>query len=143
VKDFIEQRIINAVRELLTGQVNTILSGMEFAIPIIEFGEYSAGYVVPVITLAACERTEKERVIRLDAYSVAITFSLPETPENELYCYAYSGAVDRAVYNDPTLGGAVDRAVITGKRYIPPKVAKCGEGWGLSIVLRLTAENEQ
>jgi len=38
--DFIEQRIIEAVRFLLAGRVNEILRESEFTIPVIEFGDY-------------------------------------------------------------------------------------------------------
>jgi len=141
LKDFIESRIIAAVQELLTGRVNGILSGFEYSIPVIEFGGWQgASSVVPVISLTACERSEKERIILLEAYSLTIAFSLPEMPESELYCYAYAGALSRAVYDDPTLGGVVDRAIVTGKKYLQPKKVNCGEGWGLIITLRLTLE---
>ena len=145
--DFIEQRIINAVRELLTGRVNDLLGKMEIAIPIIEFGDFGSGYAVsPKIELTSCERTEKERVIRLDAYRLTITFNLPDTPESEVHCFAYSGAISSAVNDDPTLGGDADRAVITEKKYTAPKKLHCGEGWGLAISLRVTIDtviNEQ
>jgi len=141
MKDLVEPRIIGAVRKLLCSQVNEMLGEMEGPIPLIDFSDYKGGaVVVPVINLVSCERTEKERIIRLDAYSMTITFSLPEMPESELHCYAYSGAVTRAFYDSPTLGGVVDRAVITGKKYIQPKKPNCGEGWELVISLRLTVE---
>ena len=140
----IEPKIIEAVRGLLTGRVNEILREAEFVIPIIEFGDYEGGYAMsPVISLCSCERSDKERIIQLDAYTLTITFSLPETPEGELYCYAYSGAVSRALYDNPTLGGVADRAVITGKKYGSPKKPYCGEGWELVVTLRLTVENEE
>jgi hypothetical protein len=60
-----------------------------------------------------------------------------------LHCYAYSGAVSRALYDDPTLGGTVDRAVITGKKYIQPKKTHCGDGWQVIISVRLTIENDK
>ena len=119
MKDFVETRIVTAVRGLLAGKVNEILSEGQFSIPLIEFTEYRGGSVVSVvITLAASEQTEKERIIRLDAYTLTITFSFADTPESELYCYAYSGAVGKAVIDNPTLGGVVDRAVITPERSI-------------------------
>ena len=139
--DFIEQRIIEAVGKMLTGRVNEALSGVEFLVPVIEIGGRGNGFAVsPTISLSSCERTEKERIIRLDAYTLTISFELAETPETELLCYAYAGAVGRAVYDDPTLGGVVDRAVLTGKKYVPPKKPHCGEGWAVIITLRLTTE---
>jgi hypothetical protein len=141
MNDFIEQRIVEAVRELLTGRVNELLGGIHYSVPLIEFGNYSGGNVViPVIGLSTCERTEKERIIRLDAYSLAIVLTLPETLESELFCYAYSGAISRAVFDNPTLDGIVDRAVIIGKKYVPPKKINCGQGWELVITLRITVE---
>ena len=137
----IEPSIIRAVRKLLAGRVNELLLDAEFSIPAIEFGEYRGGdAVVPAIALSACERTEKERIIRLDAYSLSISFTVPETLEAEWQCYAYAAAVSRAVAEDPTLGGIADRAVITGKKYSPPKRPYCGEGWGVAISLRVTVE---
>ena len=141
MKDFIETRIIAAVRGLLCGAVNELIRNSEYDIPVIEFGDYGCGYAaVPVISLASCECTEKERIIRLDTYVVTITLTLPESAESELYCYAYSGAIGRAIYDDPTLGGVVDRAVITGKKYIAPENLHCGKNWELIITVRVTVE---
>jgi len=138
---YIEETIIKAVKERLTGRVNEILRETDFSIPIIEFGSCGCGdVVVPVISLNSCEKSEKERIIRLDAYSLTITFSLPETTESELFCYAYSGAIGRAFYDDPTLGGIVDRAIIIEKKYVLPKKPHCGEGWELVIYVRVTVE---
>jgi hypothetical protein len=139
--NFIEQRIIGAVRGLLNGRVNEILRDEEFPTPVIEFGDFGCGYAVaPVVALSSCERTEKERVIRLDAYSLTIAFTLPESFEAESQCYAYAGAVCMALKENPTLGGVVDRAVVSGEKYVPPKKPHCGEGWGVVISLRLTVE---
>jgi len=141
MKDLIEARILSAVRGLLTGRVNEILQGMENAVPVIEFGEYcGVDSIVPLIALSYCERNEKERIVRLEAYSLSITFCLPETRESELYCYAYSGTVSRSIYDDPTLGGVVDRAIVTGKKYIAPRTPHCGDGWSLEMTLRITVE---
>ena len=141
MKDFIEQRIIATIRELLTKRVNEILRDEEFPAPVIEFGDYQGvGSVAPVIALSSCEKSEKERVIRLDAYSLTIVFSLPESFEAENQCYAYAGAVCMALKENPTLDGVVDRAVVSGEKYTPPKKPHCGEGWGVVISLRLTVE---
>jgi hypothetical protein len=141
MKDFIEQQIIGAVRGLLTGRVNEILGEWEFLIPIIEFGNIGRAYAVaPVIALASCERTEKERIIRLDTYSLTITFFVQEHDDSELYCYGYSAAVCKALEENPTLTGVADRAVVIGKKYAPPKHPKCGEEWEVVITLRITVE---
>ncbi|MDR2476823.1 MAG: hypothetical protein LBD18_03445 [Treponema sp.] len=138
---FVEQQILTAVRGLLAGRVNEILGEMECAVPVIELGEYRGGsVVVPVVSLSTCERSEKERVIRLDAYALTIGFSLPETPESELYCYAYAAALERALGENPALGGAASRAVLSGKKYLAPKKPHCGDGWEVVLTLRLTVE---
>jgi hypothetical protein len=143
-KDLIELRILGAIRKLLTGRVNELLHDFEFDIPIIEFGNFGCGYgMVPMIALSLCECSEKERTLRLDAYTVTISFSLPETFESEVQCYAYCGAVCRAIKESPTLGGVVDRVTITGEKYTPPKKPGCGDGWGVAITLKVTIENER
>jgi hypothetical protein len=141
MSDFIEQKIIEAIRGLLAGRVNEILHDCQFLIPVIEFGTFSGiSVVTPTITLAGCEQSEKERIIRLDVYMLTVAFSLPEIPESELYCYAYSAAVEKAIKENGTLGGIVDRVVIAGKKYVPPKKAGCGQGWELTISIRITVE---
>ena len=140
---FIEQGITEAVRFLLIGRVNEILSAWEFVVPVIEFGNIGSMYAVaPVVSLSGCEQTEKERIIRLDAYSLAVNFTLQEHEDGELFCYAYSAAFGKALGEDVTLGGVAERAVITNKKYIPPKKPNCGEGWGLTLSLRITVAGE-
>jgi len=140
---FIEHQIISVAREIFTERVNEMLCDMRFPVPPVEFADYFGGSaVVPAVVLSSCERTEKERITLLDAYSLTVTFTLPETPESELQCYAYSGAISRAIYDNPTLCGVADRAVITGKKYLSPKKPNCGEGWQLVISLRVTVEGK-
>ena len=139
--DFIEARIISAVRGLLVGRVNKILGEMEFAVPAVELGEYLGGsVVVPVIVLSTCERSEKERIIRLDVYSLTIAFSVPESPESELYCYAYAAAVEKALGENMALDGTASRAVLIGKKYVAPKKPHCGDSWEVVLTLRVTVE---
>jgi hypothetical protein len=141
MKEFVEQRITRAMRGLLAGRVNEILGEADLYIPPVEFGEYAGSTaIVPAICLSTSERTEKERIIRLDAYCLTIAFALPETAEGELFCYACAAAVELAVMENPTLDGIADRTVITGKRYKPPKVPYCGEGWEVIITMRVTVE---
>jgi len=142
MKDFIEQQIIRAIRELLTKRVNEILLNEEFDVPLIEFGNYNGGSVVsPAVTLDLCEKSEKERIIRLNAYSLTITFTLPEKIETVTQCYAYTFAVCTALKENPTLGGVADRAVVTGEKYILPKLRNSGQEWQVIITLRVTVEN--
>jgi hypothetical protein len=141
MKAFIEQQIIDAVKNLMTGRVNELLSEFEFQLPVIEFSDYQGQFiVVPVINLTTCERTEKERIIRLDVYSMSIHFSFPETTESELYCYVFSAALNEALNEDPTLGGIADRAILMEKKYIPPNRPNCGDSWKIVISLRITVE---
>jgi hypothetical protein len=139
---FIEENIINSLKSLLEGRVNELLGETEYPIHPVEFGSYRGRSVVsPVIALSTCERSEKERVIRLDAYSLTITFTVPEHPDGERNCYAYASSVATALGNDPTLGGATSRAELTGKKYAPPKQSGAGGDWGVTLTLRVTAEN--
>jgi hypothetical protein len=77
---FIEEKLLNSVKKLLTGWVNELLREVEYPIPPIEFGRFvSGGYAVaPVLRLSTCERSKKERIIQLDAYALTITFTVPE-----------------------------------------------------------------
>jgi hypothetical protein len=141
MQDFIELQIISAVRGLLAGKVNELLGDMQFSIPLVEFGNYEGGdVVVPVVALSSCERSEKERIIRLDAYTLSITFNVPENEDSEFFCYAYGSAVCRALELNPTLGGVADRVAVSGKKYVEPQKSRGGEPWQLVITLRITVE---
>jgi hypothetical protein len=138
---FIEEIIINSLKSLLAGQVNELLEEAEFPIPPIEFGNYRGGSVIsPVITLSTCERTEKERIIRLDAYTLTITFAVPETPAGERNCYAYASSVATVLRENPTLGGATSRAVLTGKKYTKPKQSGTGADWEVELKIHVLVE---
>jgi hypothetical protein len=129
---YIEEILLNSVKKLLTGRVNELLEETEYPIPPVEFGSYRGGPIVsPVITLSTCERSEKERIIRLDAYTLAVTFTVPEHPDGDRNCYAYARAVAAALLENPTLGGVASRAVLTGKKYAPPKHLGTGADWEL------------
>jgi hypothetical protein len=138
---FIEEKLLNSVEMLLSRRVNELLGEMEYPIPPIELGNYRGGSVmVPAIALSTCEGSEKERIIRVDAYSLTITFTVSEYPAGEQNCYAYAGAVAAALREDPALGGIASRAVLTGKKYSPPRTPHCGEGWEVVLTLRVTVE---
>jgi len=138
---YTEEAIIGAVKRLLTGKVNDVLRGLEFQIPIIEFGIFRGDTVIaPLVSLSSCEQTEKERIIKQDTYSITITFPVLDTVESELYCYAYAAAFQKALCEDVTLGGVADRVVITSKKYVPPKKADCGMEWETVISLRIIVE---
>jgi hypothetical protein len=138
---FIEEIIINSLKSLLSGRVNELLGETEYPIPPIEFGAYRGGSaVVPVIGLSTCERSEKERIIRLDAYTLTATFTVPEYPEGERNCYAYASSVATALGENPTLGGAASRAVLTGKKYAPPKHPGTGGDWEVELKIHVLVD---
>jgi hypothetical protein len=138
---YIEEILLNSVKKLLTRRVNELLGKTEYPIPPVEFGNYRGGSIVsPVITLSACERSEKERIVRLDAYTLTVTFTVPEHPDGERNCYAYAGAVATALLENPTLGGVANKAVLTGKKYVPSKQNGTGGDWGVTLTLRVTTE---
>jgi hypothetical protein len=138
---FMEESIIGAVRGLLTGRVNEVLGEADCSVPPIEFSERQGGnYAIrPEIRLCEGKRTEKDRIVRLDVYSLAVSFSVPGI-DGERNCYAYAAAVDAAVAEDTTLGGIVDRAVLESREYVRPKHANCGEDWEVVLNFRITSE---
>jgi hypothetical protein len=139
--NLIEESIYNSVKSFLSGRVNELLGEMEYPIPLIEFNPLvGGGAAVPAIRLSECERTEKERVINIDTYSLTISFAAPENPEGERNCYTYAAAVVTALQEDPTLGGTVDHAALAHKKYSPPKHLGTGEDWEVMITLRITVE---
>jgi hypothetical protein len=141
MKYCIEKQIIDAVKKLLTGRVNELLSELDLHVPLIEFSDYQGSFiVVPVVNPVSCEQSEKERIIKLDVYSLSVHFSFPDTAESELFCYLFSGAFNEALNEDPTLGGIADKAVLTEKKYLPPKTKKSGDSWEIVISLRITVE---
>ena len=139
---FIEEIIINSLKSLLIGRVNELLGEMEYPIPSVEFGRSLAGgsAVTPAVQLSTCERSEKERIIRLDAYTLTITFAVPEWPGGERNCYAYASSVAAALKENPTLGGVADLAVLAVKKYVPLKQSGTGGNWELILTLRITVE---
>jgi hypothetical protein len=142
---YIEEILLNSVKKLFSGRVNELLGETEYPIPPIEVGSYRGSSAVigacsPAITLSTCERSEKERIIRLDAYTLTITFAVPEYPAGERNCYAYASSVATALLENPALGGAASRAVLTGKKYAPPKQSGIGAGWELVLTLRVIVE---
>jgi hypothetical protein len=138
---FIEEEIDGCFLRLLDEPVNYFLQEMELKAPPLDVcGKPGGDAVCPDVYISECERTEKERIIRIDAYSVTITFPVPESEFADLYCYAYAAAFDKALRLNPTLGDIVSRAVLTGKKYIRPKKPNCGEEWKLVISVRATVE---
>jgi hypothetical protein len=105
---------------------------MEDTIPPIELG----GGMEPVIELVQGEMEEKDRIVGVEVYSLAVSFPI----SGERHGYAYAAAVHQALKEDHTLGGMVDWVVVTRKKYIPPKQIHCGDLWDLVLTLRVTVE---
>ena len=138
---FIEEEIEGALLRLLDEPVNYFLQEMELNAPPLDVcGKPGGEAVYPDVFLSECERTEKERIIRIDAYSVSITFPVPDSEEADVYCFAYAAAFEKALDTNPTLGGLVNRAVLTGKKYTRPKKPGCGEEWKLVLSVRVSVE---
>jgi hypothetical protein len=138
---FIEEILLNSLKKLLSGRVNELLGETEYPIPPIEFGNYRGGSAVsPVITLSACEQSEKERIVRLNTYTLTVVFTVPEWPDGERNCYAYASSVATALNENPTLGGAASRAVLTGKKYVPPKQSGTGGEWEVELKIHVLIE---
>ncbi|GHV46209.1 hypothetical protein AGMMS49546_33770 [Spirochaetia bacterium] len=141
MSDFIEHNILSAIENLLTGRANELLGEAEFQIAPFEFGApVGVGAVEPVLRLTECERSEKERIVRLDSYALMLTLQVPEGPYGGRDAYAYGAVISRAVAENCTLGDMVDRAVMTGKKYVPPKTPHCGEGWQVELKLHILPE---
>lgn len=141
MKDCIEIQIIEAVKNILSGRVNEIINDWAENLPVIEFGNYQSDKVItPIITLDDCVQTEKERIIKLDVYTLTISVSLPEMKEGEFFCYVYNAAIASALYQNPTLNGAVNSLAPVRKKYTPPKTNNCGEGWAITLNYQITVE---
>jgi len=139
MEKFIEQKIIDAIKNIIIERVNEIIANYEIFMPNLGFAEFNSG-VVPVITLTECETTEKDRIIRLDAYSLTVSLTVPDKEESEIFCFGYNHAFNKAINEYPTLGGIADRVVVTNKKYTPPKALGCGLDWEVVISLRITVE---
>ena len=103
-----EEKVKHGIRRLLVDDVNTLLGGLCFHIPLLEFGTHSGReFAVPAVRLSACELTEKERIVFVNAYAVEITIPVDDLAEwdGELLMYTYGAAIRRAVRLNPSLGG--------------------------------------
>jgi hypothetical protein len=121
------------------------LAELEMKAPLVEFGaKLAPGYlgresVTPFLKLETEEKSEKDRVIRLDVYVLTVTFYSPER-EGELLSYAFGAAIEKALEDDPALGGAVDRAVLMSKSYKEAAHRGSGEDWEAVFKIRVSVE---
>jgi hypothetical protein len=96
---FIEEEIEGCFLWLLDEPVNCFLQKMELNAPPLDVCDKPGrGAVYPDVFLSECERTEKEQIIRIDAYSVSITFPVPDSEEADVYCFAYAAAFEKALW---------------------------------------------
>jgi hypothetical protein len=128
-----EEMLLEMTAELLSGGVNYYLNEIDETVPLFEIeGQRKLGAygVKPDIDVSDCELSEKERVIKLQAYTLTITFCVKGFEHKRLlYIYAY--AIEKAIGDDPTFGGVADRVALTHKKYSGEQVV---------ITLRATLE---
>jgi hypothetical protein len=91
------------------------------------------------LRLESGEKTEKDRIVGLDVYVLSIIFYSPEC-EGEMISYAFGAAIEKALEDDPTMGGAADKAVLTTKSYKEPAHRGAGGDWEAVFKIRLSVE---
>jgi len=133
----IEEMIIDAVWDFLKGKVNQMIVTEVTAtqLPVI-WNTKKKGTVVPVVTVRTCKGTKKEKDINLDAYSVKISFTIPEGPLTELHCYYYGYAICVALIKDFTLNGNVLFMGVNENNFISTSKIACDEDREFTIRLR-------
>jgi hypothetical protein len=136
----VEERIIGAVWGLLLGGVNEVLAEIDDFVPPVE--RPGAGLAARparcAVEIAAVERTEKERIVRLDACRVKIMITAFESD-----CYRYAYALEKAIDRDFTLGGVVENVLFEKKVYTQ-KTHLVEAEFGLRITVeQLTMRNER
>ena len=138
-----EKKILGAIKKLLVDDVNKLLEELSFHVPTLEFGTHSGREVViPNVSLSACEQSEKERIVFVNAYAVEVTIPVDDLRDwdGELLAFAFGAAIRLAVRLNSSLGGMVDRTVITNMDYVEPKRRFCGDHWIVATRLRVTVE---
>ncbi|GHU40836.1 hypothetical protein FACS1894190_08210 [Spirochaetia bacterium] len=115
----IEEQLIEMINEILTSTVNFYLSEMEEFVPLVELsssGKLGSYGVCPQIELSEAARTDKDRIVRTDAYTMTITFVMnSQNNKRDVYCYA--AALESAINDDPTFGGVADRVAFVNRKY--------------------------
>jgi hypothetical protein len=128
-----EEMLLEMTAELLSGGVNFYLNELDETVPLFEIEKCRSlgGYGVKAdIDISECELSDKERIIKLQAYTLTITFCVKGFEHKRLlYIYAY--AIEKAIADDPTFGGVADRVAVTHKKYSAEQVV---------ITLRATLE---
>jgi hypothetical protein len=145
-----EEAILAAARELLAGEVNDILAHIEeeeadeVRCPNLEV---PSGFGAPPdrpghfdLSIAQAETEEKDRIVKVSRY--ALTISVEASGRfPAIQCYRYAAAVERAVRENPTLGGVASYASVNRKTYAFPKVPEGGEPHRLTLTLTVCRES--
>lgn len=144
-----EEAILIAARALLTGEVNAILAHIEeeeadevrcpnlevpsgFSAPPARPGHYD-------LSIAQAETEEKDRIVKVSRY--ALTVSVEASGRfPAMQCYRYAAAVERALQENPTLGGVASYVSVTRKNYVFPKVPEGGEPHRLTLTVTVCRE---
>jgi len=141
----IETRIAAALERLLLEDANRLLDALPVQLAPIELGEHAGAEIVrPSIAAASSRRTEKERVVLLDAYAIEIKYAVFDRQGQEacrLLPY-YTACIRRAVRRNGTLGGLVDRIALLETRHEPAEKGFAADHWTGTARLRATAEAE-
>jgi hypothetical protein len=133
-----EEVLIEMTEEPLTGAVNFYLGEFEVDSPLFEvdcsrrLGSFG---VWPDIEVCECELSDKERIIKVVAYTLKIALQIHHLSEKK-HLYFYTHALDLAINDDPTFGGVADRVSIVYKKY---KQLDTG-AWEIVIMVRVIME---
>jgi hypothetical protein len=133
-----EEMLLEMTAALLGGAVNFYLNELDETVPLFEIDvrHKLGGYgVVPDIDISECELSDKERVIKLQAYTLKISFCVKGS-ENKRLLYIYAYAIEQAINDDPTFGSVADRVTLTHKKYFQKDTGT----WDVVITLRATVE---
>jgi hypothetical protein len=133
-----EEMLLEMTAELLGGAVNFYLNELDEAVPQFEIDvrHKLGGYgVVPDIDISECELSDKERVIKLQAYTLKISFCVKGS-ENKRLLYVYAYAIEQAINDDVTFGGVADRVMLTHKKFNQVNA----DTWEIVLSVRATIE---
>lgn len=144
-----EEAILNATRKLLTKEAKAILAEIEeeeadevrcasLEVPSgVSDQPYHIGFFD--LSIVQAEIEEKDRIVKVGRYTVTIALE-PDGRYPALQCYRYAAAVERALRENPTIGGVAAYAAVTRKKYAFPKVAGSGEPHRLTLTMTVTKE---
>jgi hypothetical protein len=124
----IEERIIEAVWDLLTRGVNFYLADLDTVVKMLDrpepglMGKYG---LRPEVVLKTCDAEERERVLRQEVFTVAVKINAAE-----MDCYFYTYGIKRALDDDRTMGGVA----------VDVQFSRCKYDGGVEFGLRVITE---